>query len=114
MQPIFARGNGRTVVKLILLRKGALRDNMPRVATRLHAIILSIERNMSGDIANILKVSRKNIPIWIHHWNELGEEGLWEGHRSGRRSCLDVDAKEKLTDIIESGPVAYGLNTGVW
>jgi transposase len=114
MQPIFARGNARTVSKLILLRKEALRDNEYRVATRLHAVILSIERNVSVEIANILKVSRKNIPIRIHNWNELGAEGLWEGHRSGRRSCMDDDVKEKLTDLIESGPVAYGLNTGVW
>ncbi len=114
MQPIFARGNRRTVNKLILLRKETLQDNQYRVATRLHAVILSIEKHTSGDIANILKVNRTNVPVWINNWNNHGADGLLEGHRSGRKSSLEDEEKERLGDIIESGPVAYGLNTGVW
>jgi hypothetical protein len=30
------------------------------------------------------------------------------------RSGLHANAKEELSDIIESRPVAYGLNIGVW
>jgi transposase len=114
MQAIFAKGNQRTVNKLILLRKEALRDNQYRVATRAHAIILSIEKNTSGEICRILKVNRTNVPVWINNWNIYGEVGLLEGHRSGRKSGLSHEDKEKLYDIIDSGTVAYGLNTGVW
>lgn len=114
MQAIFAKGNQRTVNKIIRLRKEALADHQNRVATRLHAIMLSIEKHTSGDIANLLKVNRTNVPIWINNWNEHGADGLLEGHRSGRRSGLSPKDKERLGDIIESGPVTYGLNTGVW
>jgi transposase len=114
MQAIFAKGNQRTVDKIISLRKDALKDRQYRVATRLHAIMLSIERHTSGDIAGILKVNRSNVPLWINHWNDHGVVGVLEGHRSGRPSSLRHDDKVRLEDIIESGPVAYGLNTGVW
>ena len=114
MQAIFAKGNQRTVNKIISLRKEALADRQYRVATRLHAIMLSIEKHTSGDIASLLKVNRTNVSVWINNWNHLGADGLLEGHRSGRRSRLSPEDKVRLGDIIESGPVAYGLNTGVW
>ena len=114
MQAIFAKGNQRTVNKIISLRKDALAEHQYRVATRLHAIMLSIEKHTSGDIADLLKVNRTNVPVWINNWNNHGADGLLEGHRSGRRSGLTSEDKGKLGDIIESGPVAYGLNTGVW
>jgi len=114
MHAIFAKGNKRTVNKVIHHRKEALADHQYRVATRLHAIMLSIEKHTSGDIAGLLKVNRTNVPIWINNWNEYGADGLLEGHRSGRQSRLSPEDKVKLGDIIESGPVACGLNTGVW
>lgn len=114
MQAIFAKGDQRTVNKLLTLRKEALKDYQYRAATRMHAIILSIEKNTSGDIANILKINRTNVPLWINNWNSYGTEGLLEGHRSGRQSNLMAEDREKLCDILESGPVSYGLNTGVW
>lgn len=114
MQAIFAKGNQRTVNKIISLRKEALGDHQYRVATRLHAIMLSIEKHTSGEITSLLKVNRTNVPVWINNWNHYGADGLLEGHRSGRRSSLDPDDKVRLGDILESGPVAYGLNTGVW
>jgi transposase len=114
MKAIFAKGNQRTVNKLIGLRKEAKKENEYRVATRIHAIILSIEGNTSGEIAALLKANRTNIPVWINNWNDYGQNGLLEGHRSGRKSGLTTEDKEALHDIIESSPVAYGLNTGVW
>jgi hypothetical protein len=38
MQAKFAKGNQRTVNKIISLRKEALADHQYRVATRLHAV----------------------------------------------------------------------------
>ena len=114
MQPIFATGNQRTVNKIVSLRKETLADQQYRVATRLHAIMLSIEKYTSGDIAGLLKVNRTNVPVWINNWNDYGADGLLEGHRSGRRGALSTEDKKRLMDIIDSGPVAYGLNTGVW
>jgi transposase len=57
---------------------------------------------------------RSTVPTWIENWNTHGEEGLWEGHRPGRPRRLGEKQREKLCDILDSGPVAYGLETGLW
>ena len=42
MQPIFARGNARTLQRLKALRQAAHTDRAGRVALRLEAIMLSV------------------------------------------------------------------------
>lgn len=91
MNPVFASGNQRTAHRLIALRRQAIQDNAARVAQRLHAIILSLEGRTTTEIAGLLKV-----------------------HRSGRPSQLTPRQRQQLQDILDSGPVAYGLDTGVW
>ena len=41
-------------------------------------------------------------------------DGLLEGYRSGRPSSLTAEQRAQLGDILDSGPVAYGLDTGIW
>ena len=43
-----------------------------------------------------------------------GVEGLLEGYRSGRPARLSAAQHRRLGDILDSGPVAYGLDTGIW
>ena len=114
MTPLFANGNYKTIQSLLQLKKEARRENAFNVANRVHGIILSIEGHTTSEIADILKVSRTTVPLWINNWNKHKKEGLLEGFRSGRKSKLDDLQIESISDIIESGPVAYGLNTGVW
>jgi transposase len=59
-------------------------------------------------------VHRSRVHDWIRRWVHHGIEGIKEGHRSGRPSELTPAQRQALHDIIESGPVAHGLNTGVW
>src|SRR3989454_3120972 len=114
MQPIFAQGNSRTLQRLKRLRQEAQSDKAPRVALRLDAVMLSVQRQTTGQIAQGLQVDRTRVHAWIGAWNEYGDEGLLEGHRSGRPAELSAAHREHLADILDSGPVAYGLNTGVW
>jgi len=111
---LYAKGNKRTIDNLNELRKNALHDNAPRVAQRIHGVMLSIEKYSVGDIATVLHQHRSTVHSWIILWNQHGINALFEGHRSGRPAQLTETDQEKLYDIIESGPVAYGLNTGVW
>ena len=39
---------------------------------------------------------------------------MLEGHRSGRPAALSGEERERLCDILDSGPVAYSLQTGIW
>ena len=114
MQPVFAKGRRQTVTRLLGLRREALADKEPRVVLRIQGILMSLEGHTAGDIARTLKVHRSTVPLWIDHWNHYGEEGLWEGQRSGRPAELDPRQREQLADILDSGPVAYGLETGIW
>jgi len=114
MQPVFAKGDSRTARLLLQLRQEALKDQEPRVAQRFHGIALSIEGHTTSQIAQVLKVHRSSVPLWIEQWNVQQERGLLEGHRSGRPTGLDETQREQLQDILDSGPVAYGLETGVW
>jgi len=114
MQPVYARGNDRTAAVLLELRKEAMKDQEPRVAQRFHAIALSIEGYTTSHISRILKVHRSTVPLWILQWNQERESGLLEGHRSGRPAELTPFQRQQLEDILDSGPVAYGLETGIW
>lgn len=111
---IFAKGNKRTINNLKKFRSEAQKEKAPRVTQRIQGVMLSLEKYSINDIARIIHVQRSTVHNWITLWNEFGKVALLEGHRSGRPSRLKNDDPEKLADIIESGPVAYGLDTGVW
>ncbi len=115
MRPaIFAKGNKKTLANLKALRKQAQTDKAPRVALRIQGVMLSLEKYSVSDIARLLHMHRSTVHTWIVSWNAHREVGLYEGHRSGRPTALTETDRERLSDIVDSGPVAYGLQTGVW
>lgn len=114
MRPVFARGNRAAVKQLLAVRREAQREKEPRLLLRVQGILMSLEGHTTADISHALKVHRTTVPLWIEHWNRYGEEGLWEGQRSGRPVGLTESQRQKLRDILDSGPVAYGLETGIW
>ena len=111
---VYAKGDQRTAKRLLTLRQRAQTDKAPRVVLRIQGILMSLDGYSTGEIARRLRVHRSGVPVWIRHWNEHGEQGLWEGYRSGRPSELNPSQREQLADILDSGPVAYGLDTGLW
>ena len=114
MRPTFAQGKKTALSKLLELRRQALKDKEPRVVVRIQGILMSLEGHTTGEIADHLKVHRSTVPLWIDQWNLYGKEGLLEGHRSGRPTGLSREDRERLCDILDSGPVVYGLETGIW
>jgi transposase len=104
----------KTHDRLIRLSREAERDGAYRVAKRLQAVMLNSEGHTSGSLAGILKAPRSKVSEWLANYEVHGVEGLLEGYRSGRPSGLTAAQRQQLADIIESGPVAYGLDSGVW
>jgi len=94
--------------------KEAERDGAYRVAKRLHAVILNSEGQTSCEIAQLLKAPLSRVSEWLRDYELYGYEGLLEGHRSGRPPGLGDEDRVKLTDILDSGPIAYGFTSGVW
>lgn len=114
MRAIKLYGTTRKIRQLVRLSKQALRDGVYRVATRIHAVVLNMEGKTAPQIAHILKVHRSKVSIWLSHWQQYGMEGILEGHRPGRPPELTGQQRQDLTDILDSGPVAYGFTSGVW
>jgi transposase len=96
------------------LSKEAERDGAYRVAKRLQAVVLNAEGRTSGELAGILKAPRSRVSEWLSNYQRYGVEGLMEGYRSGRPPALTAPQRTQLGDILDSGPVAYGLDSGVW
>lgn len=114
MVPRCIRLHPKTYQRLVRLRGEAEKDGAYRVAKRLHAVLLNADGHTSGSIAEILKAARSKASEWLASYETHGEEGLLEGHRSGRPAQLSSAQLKSLGDIVESGPVAYGLDSGVW
>jgi len=100
--------------RLVLLSREAERDGAYRVAKRLQAVVLNAEGRTSGELATILKAPRSRVSEWLSHYHEHGVEGLLEGYRSGRPPALTAQQRTELGDLLDRGPVAYGLDHGVW
>lgn len=92
----------------------ASKDGAERVSRRIHSVLLNSDGHTSGEISRLLSVSREKVSEWLKIYDHQGFDGLKEGKRSGRPNFLTDLQKVLLCDIIDSGPVAYGLMTGIW
>jgi len=114
MQPRLLRLRPSTQQRLGRLSKEAERDGAYRVAKRLRAVLLNSEGHTSGELAKILQAPRSKVSEWLQRYESQGVHGLLEGYRSGRPSELTELQRQQLGDILDSGPVAYGLDSGIW
>ena len=114
MLPRIIRLHPSTYQRLIRLSKEAERDGAYRVSKRLQAVVLNSQGRSSGDLAAILQASRSKVSEWLARYQTHGVEGLLEGQRCGRPPQLGTSQRQSLQDILDSGPVAYGLDTGIW
>jgi transposase len=114
MQPRFIKLHAKTKTFLKNKMAKAALDGADRVARRIHAVLLNGDGRTSTEIAKVLNVSREKVSEWLKIYDRSGFQELLEGERSGRPSRLSDIQKILLCDIIDSGPVAYGLLTGIW
>ncbi len=117
MRPRHIKIHPQRLKKLNRLKKEAEIHGEYRVAKQIHAVMLNSEELTSGDIASVLKSPRSKVSEWLRNYEDFGYEGLLElleGQRSGRPCLLSASEKEELSDIMESGPIAYGYLSGVW
>jgi transposase len=114
MVPRLLRLHPKSYSRLVRLSKEAEQDGAYRVAKRLQAVVLNAEGRTSGELAGILKAPRSKVSEWLSRYQAYGVDGLLEGYRSGRPPQLSEPQRKQLGDILDSGPVAYGLDSGVW
>lgn len=114
MQQRYIDLHPRTRKKLEALQSEAYSDGALRVSNRIKAILLNSDGRTSSSIGQELSVSREIVSKWLKTYDCRGVEGLFDKKKEGRPANLTDLQKILLCDIIESGPVAYGLSTGIW
>src|SRR5216683_2185617 len=114
MVPRLLRLHPSTYQRLTRLSKEADRDGAYRVAKRLRAVVMNSDGHTSGELAEILQAPRSKVSEWLQRYQTDGIDGLLEGVRSGRPAELTEKQQQQLGDILDSGPVAYGLDSGIW
>jgi transposase len=114
MLPRLLRLHPSTYEKLVRLSKEAEKDGAYRVAKRLRAVVLNSEGHTSGELAEILQAPRSKVSEWLQRYQRQGVDGLLEGYRSGRPAELTQEQRQQLGDILDSGPAAYDLDSGIW
>lgn len=114
MHPRALQLHFQTRQRLQRWKKAAEADGAYRVAKRFHAVLLNAAGHSSGDIAGLLQASRSKVSQWLSDYEEFGDEALLEGQRSGRPARLTDAEQAALGEMIDSGPLAYGFNSGVW
>lgn len=65
-------------------------------------------------LATILKAPRSKVSEWLSQYQTNRVDGPLKGYRSGRPPRLTAEQRTQLGDIIDGGPVGYGLDTGIW
>jgi transposase len=114
MQPRHINLHPRTKLFLYRMKTESAKEGAERVSRRIHSVLLNSDGHTSGEISKLLSVSREKVSEWLKIYDQQGFDGLREGKRSGRPNLLTDLQKVLLCDIIDSGPVAYGLMTGIW
>jgi putative transposase len=114
MMPRLLKLHPSTYQRLVRLSREAEREGAYRVAKRLRAVVLNSEGHTSGELANILQAPRSKVSEWLQRYQTDGINGLLEGYRSGRPSVMSEKQQKQLEDILDRGPVAYGLDSGIW
>src|ERR1700694_3882563 len=114
MVPRLLRLHSSTYQRLTRLSKEGERDGAYRVAKRLRAVVMNSEGHTSGELAEILQAPRSKVSEWLQRYQTDGIDGLLEGYRSGRPSELTEKQQHPLGDILDSRPVAFGLDSGIW
>jgi transposase len=66
------------------------------------------------DVAAVFKVPLRTLEWWIQQFRAEGISGLVNGPYPGKSCRLSAEEKTELAVIIEEGPEARGLDTGVW
>lgn len=114
MTPRFIKLHPRSKNRLTRLHRNSAADGARRVSDRIRAVLLNHDQKTSGEIAAIIDVSRSRVSEWLKTYEQQGVDGLMEGQRSGRPSRLTDVQKIILCDIVDSGPIAYGMISGIW
>jgi len=89
-------------------------ENNLRIWKRAKSVLLYLKDKRPDEISDLLDVGLKSVYRWLDQYGRQEVDGLYEGHHTGRPPLLTKAQLARLEEILDSGPVAYGLTTGIW
>lgn len=90
-------------------RRLAARAKDSDQARRLLALAAVYEGRSRAEAAGLAGMDRQTLRDWALRFNALGPEGLINRPPPGARRCLSAQQEQALSELVEAGPQAAGL-----
>lgn len=90
------------------------RQEIGRVATRAHIILLSSRGYSASRIAEIHDVTGPMVYKWMDRFDEEGPPGLYDRDREGRPRKIDAEVEQEIERLLEGNPTEEGENATRW
>ena len=96
-------------------RRAAIERREEAFAHRLRALLLLGEETLTqAEVAKVFEVTPNCVTRWVMAYGRGGVDALRTRKAPGAPRRLGEQQRLRLKRIIELGPEAYGLDTGVW
>ncbi len=90
------------------------RQEVGRVATRAHIILLSSRGYSAPQISEIHDVTGPMVYKWMDRFDEEGPSGLYDRDREGRPPKIDEEVEQEIEQLLEGNPTEEGENATRW
>jgi len=86
------------------LRRLASRSKDANQSRRLLSLAAVLDGMRRADAARIGGMDRQTLRDWVHRFNQVGPDGLFDRWAAGPPSRLSEEQKAELAEIVETGP----------
>ncbi|WP_259197259.1 IS630 family transposase [Salinibacter ruber] len=90
------------------------RQEIGRVSTRAHIILLSNRGYSAPQISEIHDVTGPMVYKWMDRFDEEGPSGLYDRDREGRPPKIDEEVEQEIERLLEENPAERGENATRW
>jgi transposase len=84
------------------------------VGIKIAALLLALEGQRPGWVAEVLGLIRQSLNLWMHKVNEQGLQSLNPVKRPGRPARLTPQVRRQLEEHLEKSLEEFGLNRARW
>lgn len=84
------------------------------IGVKIAALLLLLEGQRPGWIAEVLGLTRMSLRRWVHAVNAEGVESMVPKPKAGRPAALTGKVRRELAAQLERSPQSYGLNRVHW
>ena len=81
---------------------------------KIAALLLTLEGQRPGWIAEVLGMTRQSLNLWMHKVNEQGLASLKPVRIPGRPTRMTTKVRRELEAHLENSPEEFGINRARW